>query len=243
MDPAVLILSYGEVTPMEIVENILMEMKQSKIVEPVTYGSAKLEICKCVMHTKYYSNNICLVPFNGRCEDVPTEIIEMTEALIIYFDSKDIRFVDSIPKIVNFSTKNDIQLGFLITTSFSEQPNELTFQDLKQKTNFLFDIITLKSDNEKDISSEEEKNQYAEIVDGLSNFVWSNVKVQSNLDPLERQLNNTDELEAQLNDFEKLIITAQNLRRDTHLSRDEFLNKAEELAEVISTILNDTDSD
>lgn len=55
--------------------------------------------------------------------------------------------------------------------------------------------------------------------------------------------NNTEELENQLNDFENLLITAQSLRSDTNLTRDEILNKAEQLAEVMSAILNDNDSD
>lgn len=58
-----------------------------------------------------------------------------------------------------------------------------------------------------------------------------------------KQPNNAEDLENELNDFEKLLITAQNLRSDTRLTRDEILNKAEELAEVMSAILNDNDSD
>lgn len=56
-------------------------------------------------------------------------------------------------------------------------------------------------------------------------------------------MNDNEDLENELNDFENLLITAQNLRSNTHLNRDEILNKAEELAKIMSTILNDNDSD
>lgn len=70
---------------------------------------------------------------------------------------------------------NKIELGFLITTALSDKPNELTFEELKENANVVFDIITLKEDEEED---SEEPEKYSEIVEGLENFVWSNIKTK-----------------------------------------------------------------
>lgn len=53
----------------------------------------------------------------------------------------------------------------------------------------------------------------------------------------------TDELDSQLRDFENLLLTAQSLRNDTSLSREQFLDRAEQFAGIVSSILNDNDSD
>ncbi|XP_034481849.1 uncharacterized protein LOC117787433 isoform X2 [Drosophila innubila] len=143
-------------------------------------------------------------------------------------------FIKCLSEINDFIKVNEIQIGFLVTTSFTGEANELTLEELKEHTDVLFDIVTLQEDPETT-----EEISYAEILEGLRNCVWSNVKISSN----HKHSNNTEELENQLNDFEKLLITAQNLRSDTNLTRDEILNKAEQFAEVMSAILNDSDSD
>lgn len=161
---------------------------------------------------------------------------------------------------------NNIELGFLLTSSLSGKPNEISFDDLRVCTNMVFDIITLKEDTE----NTSESNGYSEILEGLTNCVWSNVKVKGSsskyakialvyniykrnikfdnfisesIDSNRKHSNDNEDLENELNNFENLLITAQNLRSNTHLSRDEILNKAEELAKIMSTILNDNDSD
>ncbi|KAH8307343.1 hypothetical protein KR044_010442 [Drosophila immigrans] len=232
MDPAVLILSYGNLAPKEIAENILGELKQPKLITTNTYESSVTNSYKCDIITKYYNTCISLIPFDGKFESVPAEIKKLTEALIIYFEPSDKTFVENIPALNEFIEANEIQIGFLVTTSFPGKASELTAEDIREHTNVVFDIVSLKSDDTQGLS-------YAEIVEGLQNCVWSNVKIGANRD----HPTNSDELENQLNDFENLLITAQTLRSDPNLSREELLNKAEQLAEVMSAILNDNDSD
>ncbi|XP_030375189.1 uncharacterized protein LOC115624591 [Scaptodrosophila lebanonensis] len=242
MNPATLILSYGEVTPIEIAKNILIELKQPVESTVGTHDALNVHYYKCSIETKYYSNSIYLIPFEGKCDTVPQDILKSTEALIIYFDPKDKSFLKCLPEINAFFQNNEIQLGFLITTTLTGDKNEISYQELKEKTNFLFDVITLKGDVEDETESDS-KNNYTEVIEGLSNFVWSNVNLKSNACSHQRNSSNTEDLEKQLIDFEKLLISAQSLRNGTRLSRDEFLDKAEELAEVMSSILNDNDSD
>ncbi|XP_017861118.1 PREDICTED: uncharacterized protein LOC108612674 [Drosophila arizonae] len=240
MNPCALILSYGKLSAMEMVENILTEMKQPKLITPITYEAEVINHYKCDIRTKYYTTSIYLIPFDGKIDRVPTELKNIIEALIIYFDPFDRTFINSLSAINDFLISNKIELGFLITTVLSDKPNELTFEELKENANVVFDIITLKEDGEED---SEEPDKYSEIVEGLENFVWSNIKTKPSSSSNRKQSNSAEQLESELNDFEKLLITAQNLRSDTHLTRDEILNKAEELAEVMSAILNDNDSD
>ncbi|EDW18713.1 uncharacterized protein LOC6582536 [Drosophila mojavensis] len=240
MNPCVLILSYGKLSAMEMVENILTEMKQPKLITPITYEAEVINHYKCDIRTKYYTTSIYLIPFDGKIDRVPTELKNIIEALIIYFDPFDRTFINSLSAINDFLMSNKIELGFLITTALSDKPNELTFEELKENANVVFDIITLKEDGEED---SEEPEKYSEIVEGLENFVWSNIKTKASSSSNRKQSNSAEQLENELNDFEKLLITAQNLRSDTHLTREELLNKAEELAEVMSAILNDNDSD
>lgn len=81
----------------------------------------------------------------------------------------------------------------------------------------------------------------------LYNIYKRNIKfdnfISESIDSNRKHSNDNEDLENELNDFENLLITAQSLRSNTHLSRDEILNKAEELAKIMSTILNDNDSD
>ncbi|XP_043647561.1 uncharacterized protein LOC122616240 [Drosophila teissieri] len=231
MDPVVLVLSYGAVPPLEIVENILSEVNQSK---ESTSTECSLDCYKCIIKTKYYDTSINLIPFSGKLEGVPEKILQATEALIIYFDSKDTSFIDTIPKTL---AKNEqIQLGFLLTSSTSDEGG-LSFGEIKEKTNFFFDIITLKSNAESD--PDEPEKDYEEVVEGLKNVVWSNVKFGSE----HKEEINADELDSQLKDFENLLLTAQNLRNDTSLTREQFLDRAEQFAGIVSSILNDNDSD
>ncbi|XP_039485657.1 uncharacterized protein LOC120448008 [Drosophila santomea] len=231
MDPVVLVLSYGAVPPLEIVENILSEVNQSK---ESASTECSLNCYKCIIKTKYYDTSINLIPFSGKLEAVPEKILQATEALIIYFDSKDTSFIDTIPKTL---AKNEqIQLGFLLTSSTSDEGG-LSFGEIKEKTNFFFDIITLKSNAESD--SDEPEKDYEEVVEGLKNVVWSNVKFGSE----HKEEISADELDSQLKDFENLLLTAQNLRNDTSLTREQFLDRAEQFAGIVSSILNDNDSD
>lgn len=88
--------------------------------------------------------------------------------------------MNNLSGLNDFIITNKIQLGFLITTAFSGKPNELTFEDLKEKANIVFDIITLKEEDEE--PSEDalcETDKYSEIVEGLKNFVWSNIKTKA----------------------------------------------------------------
>eukprot|EP00099_Drosophila_melanogaster_P027575 NP_729822.1 uncharacterized protein Dmel_CG32109 [Drosophila melanogaster] len=231
MDPVVLVLSYGAVPALEIVENILSEVNQSK---ESTSTECSLNCYKCIIKTKYYNTSINLIPFSGKLEAVPEKILQATEALIIYFDSQDTSFIDTIPKTL---AKNEqIQLGFLLTSSTSEEGG-LSFGEIKEKTNFLFDIITLRSNVESD--PDEAEKDYEEVVEGLKNVVWSNVKFGSD----HKEEISADELDSQLKDFENLLLTAQNLRNDTSLTREQFLDRAEQFAGIVSSILNDNDSD
>ncbi|XP_036670856.3 alpha- and gamma-adaptin-binding protein p34 [Drosophila suzukii] len=231
MDPVVLVLSYGATPPMEIVENIFSEVDQPK---EATSTECSLNCYRCIIKTKYYNTSINLVPFSGKLESVPEKILQATEALIIYFDSKDSSFIETIPKTL---AKNEqIQLGFLLTSSTSEERG-LSFGEIKERTNFFFDIITLKSNVESD--SDETERDYEEVVEGLKNVVWSNVKFGSE----HKEDISSDELDSQLKDFENLLLTAQSLRNDTSLTREQFLDRAEQFAGIVSSILNDNDSE
>jgi len=55
-----------------------------------TSTECSLNCYKCIIKTKYYNTSINLVPFSGKLESVPDKILQATEALIIYFDSKDV---------------------------------------------------------------------------------------------------------------------------------------------------------
>ncbi|XP_044313777.1 uncharacterized protein LOC108041009 [Drosophila rhopaloa] len=232
MDPAVLVLSYGATTPMEIVENIFSELDQPK---ESTSTECSLNCYRCIIKTKYYNTSINLIPFSGKLESVPEKVLKSSEALIIYFDSTDTSFIDTIPKTL---AKNEqIQLGFLLTSPNSGEESGLSFGEIKERTNFFFDIITLKSNVESD--SDEPEKDYEEVVEGLKNVVWSNVKFGSE----HKEEISSDELDSQLKDFENLLITAQSLRNDTSLTREQFLDRAEQFAGIVSSILNDNDSD
>ncbi|KAH8262419.1 hypothetical protein KR026_003960 [Drosophila bipectinata] len=233
MDPAVLILSYGAMTPLEIAEGILSEMDQPK--EP-TSTEGSLNCYKCTIKNKYYNTTINLVPAAGKLENVPEDILKATEALIIYFDPTETSFIDSISKTL--AENHQIQLGFLLTSSNLSDSNGVSISDLKERTNFFFDVITLNSDDETD--PEDSENGYEEVVEGLKNIVWSNVNYGSNESKPEMS---TDELDSQLRDFENLLLTAQSLRNDTSLTREQFLDRAEQFAGIVSSILNDNDSD
>ncbi|KAH8288063.1 hypothetical protein KR018_011093 [Drosophila ironensis] len=231
MDPAVLILSYGASTPLEIVEGILTEMDQPQ------EASSSHNGYKCRIKNKYYDTTINLVPFVGKFENVPEDILKATEALIIYFEPKDTTFIEAVAKAL--PENNQIQLGFLLTNSNLSEESGFSISDLKQQTNFFFDVITLKSDNKSD--SEESENGYQEVVEGLKNIVWTNVNYGSKSGNKAEM--STEEMDDQLRDFENLLITAQNLRNDTSLSREEFLDRAEQFAGIVSSILNDNDND
>lgn len=69
---------------------------------------------------------------------------------------------------------NNIELGFLLTSSLSVKENELSFEDLRECTNMIFDIITLSEDTENTSGN----HGYNEILEGLTNCVWSNVQVK-----------------------------------------------------------------
>lgn len=93
---------------------------------------------------------------------------------LLYYNYLQTSFIDTIPKTL---AKNEqIQLGFLLTSSTSEEGG-LSFGEIKEKTNFLFDIITLRSNVESD--PDEAEKDYEEVVEGLKNVVWSNVKFGS----------------------------------------------------------------
>ncbi|KAH8379017.1 hypothetical protein KR009_002697 [Drosophila setifemur] len=254
MDPAVLVLSYGATSPVEIIEGILTEMKQPK--DP-TSEECSLNCYKCKIKNKYYNISTNLIPFNGKLENVPEDILKATEALIIFFDpkevSKNIRdillkllsiilnifqtaFIDTISKTL--SKNEQIQLGFLLTYTSPGEESGISLSDLKERTNYFFDVITLKSNSLSD--SEESENGYEEIVEGLQNVVWSTVNFGSKSDHKEM---NADELDSQLKDFENLLLTAQSLRNDTSLTREQFLDRAEQFAGIVSSIMNDNDSD
>ncbi|XP_017043111.1 uncharacterized protein LOC108089418 [Drosophila ficusphila] len=232
MDPVVLVLSYGNIAPMQIVESIFSELDQPKT---LTSTHCSLNCYKCIIKTKYYNTSINLIPFPGKLESVPEEILQATEALIIYFDSKNTSFIDNISKTL--SKNEQIQLGFLLTTASSGEESGLSFGEIKEKTNFFFDIITLKGNNESD--PEESERDFEEVVEGLKNVVWSNVKFGSE----HKEEISSDELDSQLKDFENLLLTAQSLRNDTSLTREQFLDRAEQFAGIVSSILNDNDSD
>ncbi|KAH8405422.1 hypothetical protein KR222_011518 [Zaprionus bogoriensis] len=236
MNPAVLVLSYGSLSPLDIVESLLTEINQPKMLTTSSHESININFFKCDISNKYYTTSIFLIPFDGKLESVPAEIRKLTEALIINFDASDKSFINKISSINEFVDTNEIELGFLLTSSLTGKANELSFEELKECTNIVFDIVTLKEDTEES----SEIQGYAEILEGITNFVWSNVKVKGSI---RKQSSDNEELENQLNDFENLLITAQNLRSDRNLTRDEMLNKAEELAKIMSAILNDNDSD
>lgn len=55
----------------------------------------------------------------------------------------------------------------------------MSFGELKERTNFFFDIITLRKGNTPESDSDEADNEYEEVVEGLRNVVWSNVTMGS----------------------------------------------------------------
>lgn len=69
---------------------------------------------------------------------------------------------------------NNIELGFLLTSSLSDKESELSFEDLRKYTNMVFDIITLSEETE----NTSENHGYSEISEGLSNCIWSSVQVK-----------------------------------------------------------------
>ncbi|XP_043071449.1 uncharacterized protein LOC6557124 isoform X2 [Drosophila grimshawi] len=225
--------------------HILTEMMQPKQFTCIAYESVNINYYKCDIRTKYYTTSISLIPFDGKYDRVPSEVRKTTEALIVYFDTQKRSFIQELLGINEFLIANEIQLGFLITSSFLDKPNELTFEEVKETAYIAFDVVALKQEDEdsEETVSETDKISYAEIIEGLSNYVWSNINIKPSSTSSRNYSNNGEELESQMNDFEKLLITAQSLRNDTSLTRDEILNKAEELAEAMSAILNDNDSD
>lgn len=56
-----------------------------------------LNCYKCAIKTKYYNTSINLIPFTGKLESVPEDILQATEALIIYFDPKDVSKKINLP--------------------------------------------------------------------------------------------------------------------------------------------------
>ncbi|SPP85053.1 uncharacterized protein LOC117587061 [Drosophila guanche] len=244
MDPIVLILSYGSKTPLEIAEGILSEMDQPKT--PIN-NEVYSHFYKCKIKTKYFNTSVNLIPFDGKWENVPTEITKETEAVIVFFDANDLNFLNTFSD--TFLKDCPLKLGFLLTTSFPCEENGISLSDLKKRTSFIFDFISLRSNNESDTEStatstaDQAEDDYKEIVDGLRNVVWSNVEISTKSGSHQKKSLSSEDLDAQLNDFETLLISAQSLRSDTRLTRDEFLDKAEELAGVMSNILNDNDSD
>lgn len=84
-------------------------------------------------------------------------------------------FIDSISKTL--SENHQIQLGFLLTSSNLSESSGVSISDLKESTNFFFDVITLKDDDKSD--PDDSENGYEEVVEGLQNTVWSNVNYGS----------------------------------------------------------------
>ncbi|XP_017843877.1 uncharacterized protein LOC108600681 [Drosophila busckii] len=238
MYPSVLILSYGNVSPLDIVKNLLCGLDQKINPTIISHKSVAINCFECNIITKYYNTKIFLIPFDENYDQVPTEIRKATEALIVYFDPTDETFAKNLSGINKFAVNNNIQLGFLITNSFSVVPHDKTIDCLKKEANILFDFITLTSDNEEQGSS----TGYVEVLSGFKNFVWSSVEVQPS-SSWKNKHNNPDDLENELHDFEKLLIAAQTLRNDSLLTREQVLSKAEELAEAVSDILQEHDSE
>lgn len=68
-------------------------MKQPKSITPITYESVVINHYKCDIRTKYYTTSIYLIPFDGKLDRVPTELKNIIEALIIYFDPFDVSII------------------------------------------------------------------------------------------------------------------------------------------------------
>ncbi|XP_037935940.1 uncharacterized protein LOC119669954 [Teleopsis dalmanni] len=246
MNPVVIVKSNCDMKPMDIVKNIATA-NGGQVIE-TTIGNIKAPAMLCNVKTKYYENQIVLFPCDLDCKAIPSDILEMCEAFIYYFDSENRSFLTEIDELITFVKNNNIELGLLITKQLCDEPSTgITYKELKSICKIVFDVIELnqKSDDEDDEERNEQVHEYVEIIRALHNNIWSNVKYPSNLET-ENSLDDTSDsewslgVEEQLDAFDKLLTNIQNFKTlSANLPREQVLDEAEKLAAMFSTIMNE----
>lgn len=197
----------------------------------MSFGSSTFATYLCDLKTKYYENTIALLPYEGDISELPEDLLSATEMLIVYFDPDDKTFKSQLSKYCNFLTKNDIELGLLLTNKLYDDAKQgLTYGTVKESCKFQFDLIELcKEDDDSETSG------YNEVVEVLKNNIWSNVTVPgANTEELD------GDLEEQLEGFENLITSIHNFRRiSSGMERDQRLDEAEKLVDLFIKMMND----
>lgn len=251
--PIVLILSEGKETPENIIDNIrkipISEDKDALITTP----PCNLTGYKFHLVTKYYSTDIYLVPFKDDIKLLPSEILEATEAVLIYFDPGKRSFSGKIPTYAEFLKENDIELGILLCDKLYDDSNEgITYKEAKQASKFL-DVIELERTRDEDEEDDpHDPLGYDELLQALRSFLWSNAQVESgnaaagqvchdeskpNDNASESQ---ETQIEAELAAFEKLLTEVVMFKNSTSTwSRNERLAFAQQFADNFEDLIGE----
>uniref|UniRef100_A0A1A9W4L3 Uncharacterized protein n=1 Tax=Glossina brevipalpis TaxID=37001 RepID=A0A1A9W4L3_9MUSC len=239
MFPLVIVKSFGNEKPEEIIKNILKVTDQQEEQLEFKFDSCSLRAYKCDVVTKYYETQIALFGFEEDLTSIPSDVLKNIEAALFYFDSDDRSFLTKVDSLCSFVKCNKIQVAALITRNISDDDlNGITYGELKKRCKLCFDVVDLSDQNDLDLNG---CGEYTELLDLLKNCVWSNVKHSQHInDTSNESSSDIDGIEEQLNSFEELLKKVQNFKETSKtLSREDVLNNAEKLAELFVNIIND----
>ncbi|XP_067647691.1 uncharacterized protein [Eurosta solidaginis] len=231
MKPIVIVTSIGDRTPEKIAIDILgTSGNPIDNTETISLGQSTYLTYLCDLNTKYYENTISLLPYDGNVNELPEDILKVTEMLMIYFEPDDKSFKEELPSLCQLLIKHGIELGLLLTSKLLDDPKHgLTYESVKESCKFQFDVIEL-------CNKDDQKNAgYIEIIEILKNNIWSDIKVPGKNPEL-----SDAQMEEQLEDFENLITSMHNFKRiSSNLERDEMLDEAEKLAELFIKMMSE----
>ncbi|XP_058450441.1 uncharacterized protein LOC131429929 isoform X2 [Malaya genurostris] len=205
------------------------------------------------IQTKYYDTDVLFCPWKSTSEldALPEAILNQTEGILIYFDSKDRNFLKRLPDYARFVTDADIEFGILLCSELQEESDEgITYREAKQFCDSL-DVIELEPSGQ---TEDGEAAGVDELIQAMHNFIWSNV------DMSRKGENSTGELglhvgensvetstadderrtEEEVNDFEMLLAQLMQFRTNTSSwTRNERLAYAQEFAEIFDDMIAD----
>ncbi|XP_058814447.1 uncharacterized protein LOC131678380 isoform X2 [Topomyia yanbarensis] len=208
------------------------------------------------IQTKYYDTDVLFCPWKSTSEldTLPEAILNQTEGILIYFDSKDRNFLKRLPDYARFVTDADIEFGILLCSELQEESETgITYREAKQFCDSL-DVIELEPSGE---TEEGEAAGVDELIQAMHNFIWSNVdmsrKGESSGGELVADVSGNSEepstadederrAEEEVKDFEMLLTQLMQFRTNTSSwTRNERLAYAQEFAEIFDDMIADDD--
>lgn len=257
--PIVLVLSEGDIKPIEIIANIRKVPNEN---DHVQLDNTNLIAYKYHLVTKYYETDILFMPYDEPLSTFPQHLQVSVEGLFIYFNANDRDFLNSIPKYGSYLQDNEIELGILLCNQlFDEEKDGVTYKEARQSCKLL-DIIELgrtkdDSDAADDNGDHHDPVGYDELIQVLKSILWSNIDVDGarNTNPGNYAKNlaavsssdqdlSDEKIEAELIGFEKLLTEVMAFKSNSSTwSRNDRLSYTQNFAEAFDNLIGDGSSD